>query len=125
MASIVTPARKKLLAQLRCSIFETAYNEGGKRTGAKYLKAHFRGPAMVQYYPPKVMNISQINKMFPELKLRDEVEEQRLADIAEKKARGKGAPKKVRTKGKSNPLSILEQSFMFAAEESRRAARRR
>jgi hypothetical protein len=99
MASLVAPARKKLLAQLRCSIFETAYNEGGKRTGGKYLKARFKGPSMVQYYPPKIMTIRQVNKMFPELKVRDELEEQRVADLEEKKARGKGAPKKVRTKG--------------------------
>jgi small subunit ribosomal protein S33 len=99
MASLVAPARKKLLAQLRCSIFETAYNEGGKRTGGKYLKRRFVGPSMVEYYPPKTLTIRKINKMFPDMNVRDELEEQRVVDINERKARGKGAPKKVRSKG--------------------------
>ncbi|KAF8888227.1 mitochondrial ribosomal subunit S27-domain-containing protein [Infundibulicybe gibba] len=99
MTSIL-PSRLTQLTKLRCSIFQTAYNPTGLRTGAKYLRARLRGPAMVSYYPAEV-NLSQIARAYPELEIVDEVEEQRMVDVEEKKKRGKGAPKKAKTKADS------------------------
>lgn len=94
---VVARARLNLLESLRCSIFATSYNPTSMRTGAKYLKARLRGPSMLNYYP-KILKISDFNKLFPELKLEDEDEVQRQKDLAALRARGKGAPKKAKTK---------------------------
>lgn len=101
---VVAPARLNLLQSLRCSIFATSYNPTSARTGAKYLKARLRGPSMLNYYP-KILKISDFNKLFPELKLEDEDEVQRLKDLAALRARGKGAPKKAKTKNDSRRLA--------------------
>jgi small subunit ribosomal protein S33 len=53
---------------------------------------------MVKYYPEEV-NFAQIIRKYPELELVDSVEQQRLADVEDRKRRGKGAPKKAKTKG--------------------------
>ncbi|KIK68294.1 hypothetical protein GYMLUDRAFT_68165 [Collybiopsis luxurians FD-317 M1] len=95
--SAVAPSRLAKLTKLRCSIFQTIYNPTGIRTGAKYLRARLRGPAMMSYYPP-TLNISRVAKMYPELEIEDEDEIQRLQDIEDRKRRGKGAPKKAKTK---------------------------
>ncbi|KAF5392713.1 hypothetical protein D9757_000835 [Collybiopsis confluens] len=95
--SAVTPSRLAKLTRLRCSIFQTIYNPTGVRTGAKYLRARLRGPAMMSYYPP-TLNLAQVARMYPELEIEDEDEAQRLQDIDDRKKRGKGAPKKAKTK---------------------------
>ncbi|KAK7449650.1 mitochondral 37S ribosomal protein S27 [Stygiomarasmius scandens] len=105
--SAVFPSRIAKLNRLRCSIFQTIYNPTGIRTGAKYLRARLRGPSMLDYYPVE-MNISKIARLYPELEITDEDEEQRFQDVEDRKKRGKGAPKKARTK-----------------EQGRRAQRRR
>jgi hypothetical protein len=53
---------------------------------------------MVAYYPDE-FNINKIVKSYPELEMVDEVEEDRLAKIAERRRRGKGAPRKAKTEG--------------------------
>ncbi|KAK7035421.1 mitochondral 37S ribosomal protein S27 [Paramarasmius palmivorus] len=97
-SSLVLPNAKRLtkLTKLRCSIFQTIYNPTGIRTGTKYLRQRLRGPSMVKYYPP-ILDFAKIMKAYPELELVDEDEEQRLQDVEDRKARGKGAPKKART----------------------------
>lgn len=109
------PTRARLLEveKLHCDIFQTSFNPTSVRTGAKYLRGRLRGPSMVDYYPP-VLSIPRLNniiardaKLFKELDpaglepvyFADEAEEQRLADVASLKARGKGKPKKARTAG--------------------------
>ena len=108
------PTRERLLElqKLQCDIFQTSFNPTAARTGAKYLRARLRGPSMIEYYPP-TLSISRVNDMiakerdlFMELDegrepifLADEAEEQRLADVASLKARGKGKPKKARKPG--------------------------
>ncbi|EEB87150.1 hypothetical protein MPER_15620 [Moniliophthora perniciosa FA553] len=62
---------------------------------------------MVKYYPP-ILDFARVMKAYPELELVDEDELQRVQDVEDRKARGKGAPKKARTK-----------------EEGRRQARRK
>jgi small subunit ribosomal protein S33 len=97
--SVVAPARLAALKQLQCAIFQTAYNPKSIRTGAKYLRARLRGPSMVKYYPP-MWNVAQFRKtkLGAELMV-DEAEEERVQDVEEKKARGKGAPTKAKSKG--------------------------
>ncbi|KAF8311571.1 hypothetical protein DL93DRAFT_2083017 [Clavulina sp. PMI_390] len=107
------PSRGRMLQllQTRSEIFQTAFNPKSLRTGAKYLRARLRGPSMVQYYPPR-LSIPRVNgiiannaSLFRSLDpagmepvyFTDEVEEQRLADVAALQFRGKGKPKKART----------------------------
>jgi small subunit ribosomal protein S33 len=96
----IAPSRLKSLTRLRCSLFQTSYNPTNIRTGAKYLRARLRGPSMVKYYPPESeLDIAKIMRQHPELGLVNEKEKVRLADVADKKKRGKGAPKKTKVKG--------------------------
>ena len=53
---------------------------------------------MISYYPDE-FNINKIVKAHPELEMVDEEEEERLANVIERRRRGKGAPKKAKTKG--------------------------
>lgn len=53
---------------------------------------------MVQYYPEE-LSMSKLARLYPELEIIDEDEEQRFQDITDRKKRGKGAPKKAKTKG--------------------------
>jgi len=92
------------LNKLRCSIFQTSYNPTGIRTGAKYLRKRLVGPSMVKYYPEDI-NLAGIMREFPELELIDQVEEQRLSDVEDRKKRGKGAPKKAKTAADSRRTS--------------------
>ncbi|KAJ6504849.1 mitochondrial ribosomal subunit S27-domain-containing protein [Mycena vitilis] len=94
------PSQLKALTRLRCEIFQTSYNPQNLRTGAKYLRARLRGPSMVNYYP-KIVVLSQIARQFPKMGIVDELEVQRLADVEDKKRRGKGTPKKAKTKADS------------------------
>ncbi|EIN09651.1 hypothetical protein PUNSTDRAFT_113081 [Punctularia strigosozonata HHB-11173 SS5] len=103
----IAPSRLAALTRLRCSIFQTSYNPTSARTGAKYLRRRLIGPALLKYYPEE-LDIPQALREFRELKVMNEAEEQRLMDVEDRKARGKGAPKKVSSK-----------------EDSRRAKRRK
>jgi len=58
---------------------------------------------MVSYYPEE-FNINKIIKAYPELEMVDEDEEERLADVLERRKRGKGAPKKAKTEADSRRL---------------------
>ncbi|KAK7031358.1 mitochondrial 37S ribosomal protein S27 [Favolaschia claudopus] len=93
-------SRLKALTRLRCEIFQTSYNPQNLRTGAKYLRKHLRGPSMVKYYP-EVLNLSAIAREFPKMGIVDPKEAQRLADVEDRKRRGKGTPKKAKTKADS------------------------
>jgi hypothetical protein len=53
---------------------------------------------MIKYYP-QTLSISEMIRKSPEMGLVDLAEKQRLKDVEDKKARGKGAPKKAKTKG--------------------------
>jgi len=55
---------------------------------------------MVKYYP-KVPNLPQLIKLYPEIGWINEESKVRLQDIEDHKARGKGAPKKATKKGES------------------------
>ncbi|KAI0781522.1 mitochondrial ribosomal subunit S27-domain-containing protein, partial [Trametes elegans] len=96
----VAPSRLAALNRLRCEIFQTAYNPTSIRTGAKYLRAHLRGPAMIRYYPDE-LTVKKFNAMPGQLKIEDWDEYQRLSDVEEKKRRGKGVPKKAKSPGPS------------------------
>ncbi|KAJ7880297.1 hypothetical protein B0H14DRAFT_2707303 [Mycena olivaceomarginata] len=77
-------SKLKALTRLRCEIFQTS-------TCA--------GPAMVKYYP-EVISLSSIAREFPKMGIVDPVEVQRLADVEDKKRRGKGTPKKAKDQGR-------------------------
>lgn len=97
MAAVV-PSRLAALTRLRCEIFQTSYNPTSVRTGAKYLRARLRGPSMINYYPEE-LTVARFNRMAGDFKIQDWAEYQRLADVEEKKRRGKGVPKKAKTQG--------------------------
>ena len=105
MAS-VAPSRLAALTRLRCEIFQTSYNPTSVRTGAKYLRARLRGPSMIRYYPEEI-TVARFNRMGGGFKIQDWDEYQRLADVEEKKRRGKGAPKKAKSEGASHCQSRL------------------
>ncbi|KAJ7132075.1 mitochondrial ribosomal subunit S27-domain-containing protein [Mycena epipterygia] len=94
----------KALTRLRCEIFQTSYNPKNLRTGAKYLRAHLRGPAMMEYYP-KHIDLAAIAREFPEFGIVNEKEVQRLQDVEDKKRRGKGTPKKAKEKEDSRRMA--------------------
>lgn len=55
---------------------------------------------MVKYYPPESeLDIAKLIREYPELELVNQKEEVRLADLADRKKRGKGPPKKTKNKG--------------------------
>lgn len=66
---------------------------------------------MVEYYPPGI-SFKEINRQYPELKLINFEEEQRLDDVEQHKSRGKGAPKKAKTKGPSSLAPLAVYSFI-------------
>ncbi|KAJ7090584.1 mitochondrial ribosomal subunit S27-domain-containing protein [Mycena crocata] len=104
MAARILSSTLRGLTRLRCEIFQTSYNPKNLRTGAKYLRSRLRGPSMVEYYP-KTISLSEIARKFPELGIINEAEVQRLADVEDKKRRGKGTPKKAKTKGDSRRMA--------------------
>ena len=110
----VAPSRLAALTQLRCQIFQTSYNPTSVRTGAKYLRARLRGPSMIRYYPEE-LTVARFNRMGGDFKIQDWAEYQRLADVEEKKRRGKGAPKKAKSAGAcsrySLPLTVVNKSL--------------
>jgi Mitochondrial ribosomal subunit S27 len=69
---------------------------------------------MISYYP-EAFNINKIVKSYPELEMVDEKEEERLADVADRRRRGKGAPKKAKTKGWGGGLFLLVVQFVLMA----------
>ena len=80
---------------------------------------------MVKYYP-KQISIAKLIKESPEIGWVNHAEEQRLQDIADLKARGKGTPKKARSKGMIFlALYRLKTNIYLIAEESRRLNRKR
>ncbi|KAF7969266.1 hypothetical protein HWV62_27866 [Athelia sp. TMB] len=98
--SAVAPSRLNAINRIRCSIFQTSYNPTSVRTGAKYLRARLRGPSMVGYYP-QLPTISSLIRQYPEIGWVNHPEIQRLQDVEDKKARGKGVPKKAKSKDDS------------------------
>ena len=66
---------------------------------------------MVSYYP-EAFNINKIVKTYPELEMVDEEEEERLADVADRRKRGKGAPKKAKTKGLGRGTPVVPFFFL-------------
>ncbi|KAH9890503.1 mitochondrial ribosomal subunit S27-domain-containing protein [Cubamyces lactineus] len=100
----VAPSRLAALTKLRCEIFQTAYNPTSVRTGAKYLRARLRGPSMIRYYPD-TLTVAEFNRMPGGFKIQNWEEYQRLADVEEKKRRGKGAPKKAKSAADSRRMS--------------------
>ncbi|KAF8123951.1 hypothetical protein K438DRAFT_2157531, partial [Mycena galopus ATCC 62051] len=55
---------------------------------------------MVKYYP-EVISLSSIAMEYPKMGIMDPREVQRLADVEDRKRRGKRTPKKAKTKGDS------------------------
>lgn len=53
---------------------------------------------MINYYPEE-LTVARFNRMSGDFKIQDWAEYQRLADVEEKKRRGKGVPKKAKTPG--------------------------
>lgn len=66
---------------------------------------------MLEYYP-KRPDIAAVMRQFPGYGLKNRVEEMRLQDIADKKARGKGTPKKAKTKGACRFVSIKIRKWL-------------
>jgi small subunit ribosomal protein S33 len=95
---MAAPARLAALKQLQCAVFQTTYNPTSARTGAKYLRARLRGPAMVRYYP-ETLDITSMRKGRAANFMVDFAERQRLQDVEDKKARGKGTPTKAKSSG--------------------------
>ncbi|KZO92330.1 hypothetical protein CALVIDRAFT_530156 [Calocera viscosa TUFC12733] len=95
MASLKTKLQQ--LTKLQCALFETSYNPTSARTGAKYLRARLRGPAMVRYYPQRIP-IQLVRAVAWDMNIVDSREEQRVDDVVDLKKRGKGAPKKKKEK---------------------------
>lgn len=87
-------ARRQALQKLSSAIFGSTYNPTASRNGNKVLRQRLRGPALLDYYPAPQVKLSALIRAFPDLKLVDEEEEVRRADIDALKRRGKGAPKK-------------------------------
>jgi len=89
----VSASRHIALDAARCSVFETIHNPERVRQGTKVLRARLRGPSMIEYYGEPISSLKQLTAGQP-LALRDFHEEQRLADLAARRARGKVTPKK-------------------------------
>jgi len=85
-------------SQLSASIFNTTFNPSNIRTGNKILRQRLKGTTLAEYYPPRVVTIRDMRRLWPEMKIPDEDEETRVASVERTKARGKGAPKKIRVK---------------------------
>lgn len=83
---------KKLLAQ----IFGETYNPQNLRNGNKILRQPLRGPELLAWYGNNdaMPTFKDFKKWFPELKLVDPREEERLRMVVDRKKRNKGAPKK-------------------------------
>lgn len=80
-------ARLQALARASCNIFSSTYNPTASRNGNKILRQRLRGPALLDYYPTENVSLQTIIKSFPELKLLDEAEEIRKADVDARKRR--------------------------------------
>lgn len=119
----VQPSRLAMLNKLRCSIFQTAYNPTSARTGAKYLRARLRGPSMVNYYPVE-LSVTEARKMFPDFKVPDQRELERLEDVKAAKERGKGTPRKARTEGVSRRVGPGAYCSDFSFSQRRAAERK-
>lgn len=65
---------------------------------------------MVNYYPLQ-LSFKQLSGKIPDAKLVDFEEEQRVADVMDRRRRGKGAPKKAKTKG-AHLLERLTRSIL-------------
>ncbi|KAF2404817.1 hypothetical protein EJ06DRAFT_579368 [Trichodelitschia bisporula] len=92
------------LMRAQCRIFNTTFNPTGQRQGGKVLRQRLRGPAIVDYYPPRVRVVQELKRAYPTWEFEDEEEDDRLESIKMRKQRGKGAPKK-RTAAESKQLT--------------------
>ncbi|KAG9295481.1 hypothetical protein G9A89_013510 [Geosiphon pyriformis] len=90
------PSRLRLakLAKLTAGIFNRVYNPTNARTGNKILKKHLLGPTLLKWYPQQLIPFQKLREAIPEVNLVDRAEQQRLADNAARRKRGKGPPKK-------------------------------
>ena len=68
---------------------------------------------MVSYYPEE-FNINKIVKANPELEMVNDEEEERFADVADRRKRGKGAPKKAKTKCSGVVFFLVVQLVLIA-----------
>ncbi|KAI9069474.1 hypothetical protein FKP32DRAFT_1586867 [Trametes sanguinea] len=59
---------------------------------------------MIRYYPDE-LSVAQFNRMSGNFKIQNWEEYQRLADVEERKRRGKGAPKKAKSPAESRRMS--------------------
>ncbi|KAK1832745.1 armadillo-type protein [Podospora conica] len=103
----VPRARLLDLMKVQCQIFQTTFNPEGIRTGNKILRQRLRGPALLSYYPQKLVTFKHLQKKFEKYDLitYEEEEEDRQEHIAALKARGKGAPKKKKEAPPANRMS--------------------
>jgi small subunit ribosomal protein S33 len=69
------------------------------KLGNKILRQRLKGPALAQYYPPRISPIRELRRAYPAWDFEDENEEARLESIRMRKLRGKGAPKKRKAEG--------------------------
>lgn len=90
----VPAARLQQLLKLRSTVFQTQWNPTHERTGLKYLRSSLKGPAMMDYYPPRTPTMATLNREIPGFNVVDHLEEQRLKDVEARRKRGKGPPKK-------------------------------
>ena len=72
---------KRFSSQLSASIFNTTFNPSNIRTGNKILRQRLKGAALAEYYPPRVVTIRDMRRLWPEMKIPDEDEETRVASV--------------------------------------------
>lgn len=84
------------LKELSANIFNETWNPKNTRNGSKILRAPLVGPKVIKYYGDNssMPTFKDFKSWFPELKLQDPREKQRLYMVNDRKKRNKGAPKK-------------------------------
>jgi hypothetical protein len=81
--SLILPLSKIQVfsSQLSASIFNTTFNPSNVRTGNKVLRQRLKGAALAEYYPPRVVTIRDMRRLWPKMKIPDEDEETRVTSV--------------------------------------------
>ncbi|KAF3990783.1 hypothetical protein FT663_00670 [Candidozyma haemuli var. vulneris] len=96
LKSLPSKGRMAQVKKLSAQIFGETYNPQNLRNGNKILRQPLRGPELLAWYGNNdaMPTFKDFKKWFPELKLVDPREEERLRMVVDRKKRNKGAPKK-------------------------------
>ena len=63
------------LMRVQSRIFNTIFNPTGERLGNKILRARLKGPAFASYYPRRVATFKDLQKVYPEWQMYDEMDD--------------------------------------------------